>query len=350
MKKKKISKEKVYKILKYKVSQREKMSAILGAIAAVLLSVISLSRSFSLLELNVFSICIIVCAFGVSLFSITLQIINAVNAHKFERDYQYYTMSKKITTALIVALKRSNYEKTCSILQSTYGNVPDWRPIDYTSNIIIYDVHQHLRCCCIRLKEMITNLYPLSFNDDMITVDIAFQYPIDNYLSKKESDWKIITSGDHTSSSVRLHDYLENKCSFYSYLDNQGYVFCNDKKEIERKRHYIWSSKDYEYKRIGSVIGTVIELKNDNPEAVFVKAYLTITTYGRKLVEDDDSLCLEDFERLFRETVINSYKTLIEAELAHMFIRHGIQGGYIDKKTGHLKSMNKNQNKCRFLH
>ena len=67
-------------------------------------------------------------------------------------------------------------------------------------------------------------------------------------------------------------------------------------------------------------------------------------------MEDDDSLCLEDFERLFRETVINSYKTLIEAELAHMFIRHGIQGGYIDKKTGHLKSMNKNQNKCRFLH
>lgn len=346
MKKKKISKEKVYKILKYKVSQGEKISTIISALAAVLLSVIS----FSFSELNVLSICIILCAIAMNLLAIVLQIINAVDACKFERDYQYYTMSKIVTTALIVALKRSNYEKTCSILQSTYGNVPDWRPIDYTSNIIIYDVHQHLRCCCIRLKEMITNLYPLKFNDDMITVDIAFQYPIDNCLSKNESDWKIITSGDHTSSSVKLHDYLENKYSFYSYLDNQGYVFCNDKKEIERKRHYIWSSKDYEYNRIGSVIGTVIELKNDNPEAVFVKAYLTITTYGGKLVEDDDSLCLEDFERLFRETVINSYKTLIEAELAHMFIRHGIQGGYIDKKTGHLKSMNKNQNKCRFLH
>ena len=106
---------------------------------------------------------------------------------------------------------------------------------------------------------------------------------------------------------------------------------------MEKENHYIWTSKDREYNRVGSIVGDVIELRNDDPEATFVRAYLTISTYGRRLVEEEkDELDLNTFQRIFRENVINYYKTIIESELAQMFIRHGVREGFINRQNGRL--------------
>ncbi len=80
----------------------------------------------------------------------------------------------------------------------------------------------------------------------------------------------------------------------------------------------------------------VVDLKNDNPEKVFVRVFLTITTYGRKFVEKTDLLDEKTFKKLFKETVINSFKTIIETELAQMFIRHGINNYFIDRHSGKI--------------
>lgn len=116
----------------------------------------------------------------------------------------------------------------------------------------------------------------------------------------------------------------------------EGYCFCNDKKKLNESKNYIWSTKDEEYGCNGSIAGVVIELKNDNPERVFVRVFVTITTYGRKFVEETDLLNEEVFAKLFKETVMNSYKTIIETELAQMFIRHGIHNNFINRHNGRI--------------
>ncbi|MBP3568915.1 MAG: hypothetical protein J6K04_07090 [Lachnospiraceae bacterium] len=133
-----------------------------------------------------------------------------------------------------------------------------------------------------------------------------------------------------------MHTYLCDNKSFYNHLLKEGYCFCNDKKKLNKSKNYIWSTKDEEYGCNGSIAGVVIELKNDNPERVFVRVFVTITTYGRKFVEETDLLNEEVFAKLFKETVMNSYKTIIETELAQMFIRHGIHNNFINRHNGRI--------------
>lgn len=341
------------------VLKRERFAGIISAASALILAVLSFSTS----EWEECTTVLKIVTIGATLLGvcgIVLYIKNHRKYAKYEESYQYYVEAKRITNALLTATKRTDFAKTCSILQTSYGHVHEWRPFNYSENILVYDIHQHLRDLCIRLKELIVNLMPQEFNDDMVTVDLAFTYPSDELFQKnglEEIDcavnrsadkaatqkaaadnkkWKIITSGDHTSFGVNLHEYLSKDHSFYKHLGEQGYVFANDKSVLESENHYIWSSKDDEHHRSGSIVGSVIELKNDTPETVFVRAYLTITTYGRKFVEATDSLKETDFERLLKETVINSYKTRIEAELSQMFIRHGIREKYISRQTGEI--------------
>ncbi len=285
---------------------------------------------------------------------------------KFQDDYNYYEASKNISTALLTAIKRIQFDKTSYILQSTYEKVPKWRPINYNENILVYDVHEHLRKICIRFKELVVSLAPGDFNDDKVTVDIAYRYPSEekfkvfntdtscnasnsdsssktnfdtdqNEANTPKSPWKIITSGDHTSSHIVLQRFLESENSFYHYLQEKGYAFFNDKSTLADQNHYIWTTKDNEHNRIGSIAGSIIQLKNDLPDSTFLEVYLTITTYGRRFVEESDLLTEDKFQLLFKETVMNTYKTLIEEELAQMFIRHGIQKKYINPRTGLIK-------------
>lgn len=384
---KKKDKSKAIKEMKYNVVRRQQWAAGLNAVSALGLTIVSILMPFKekdeeVLYWSFVVLTIVFILMGVG--SIALMLVNTHFTKKYSEDYNYYSESKKISDALLTAVKRTGYAKTTSILRSTYGTVPNWHPIDYCKNVLVYDVHEHLREICVKMKELIVDLNPQEFNDDMVTVDIAFEYPSDaefinnkiSQLSKETEDadcnrgckdtsddcnieclteklnkrnnhekssekCKVITSGDRTFSNGKLHRYLDDENSFYQYLNTHGYSFCNDKSKLADKNHYIWSSKDYEYGRVGSIVGTIIELKNDNPEKVFVRVYLTITTYGRTLVNEEDILDEEKFEKLFKETVINCYKTIIETELAQMFIRHGINNCFVNRHTGKLSDGNK---------
>ena len=367
-KRKKTSDNQMIAEMKIKRIKNELLTAILGSSSALGLATISLipfpdEQTPKPVSWIINALVLLFFLFG--FVSILLIIKNYNRIVKYKKNYHYYVESKRITTALLTATKRTDFAKTYNILQSTYNNVNKWHPIDYCQNILVYDVHQHIRDLCIQLKELIVSLVPDELTDDMVTVDLVYEYPSEKEFEKKalfedcciinnqtqDADenvspvkegelnllnWKVITSGDHTSSSVNLHMYLNASNSFYSHLCNQGYVFGNDKKDLEKANHYIWSTKDREHSCNGSIVGVVVELKNDAPEIVFIRAYLTITTYGRKLVEETDILNESQFEKLLKETVINCYKTRIESEFAQMFVRHGIKEGYINRRTGEI--------------
>ncbi len=352
---------KAVKEIKFGVGNRERWATALNTLSAFGLAVISLIIGFNFeshdgLFYTLLVSSIILCMLGLA--SIILLFCNLQSLKKYKKEYNYYSESKRVSDALLAAIKRTDYAKTSSILRSTYGSVPEWNPIDYCENVLVYDVHEQLRKICVQIKQMIVSLAPGEFNDDLVTVDIAFHYPSDDKFMKTDGkkrtngdvtdtvknaeekngkeDWKIITSGDRTSLDVILHKYIDSDESFYSYLKKVGYAFSNDKEKLNKKKHYLWTSKDVEHGCVGSIVGSVVQLKNDNPELVFVEAYVTVSTYGRRLVEDHDLLDKTEFEKLFKETVINSYKTIIESEMAQMFIRHGVREGFIDRTTGRL--------------
>lgn len=363
--KNKKERKELFKEVQSKSIKRQRWIDYVSEMIALILAIVSVGLSFFSCKLDHSWKAVILAALLFVFIWAFVRLRFVCLQNRNEKRYKYYFWSSEISKLLLTSLKRTHFAKTTAILQSTYGHMPEWHPTSICENVLVYDVHEYLRRICIGLKEIIVNLAPDEFNDDMVTVDIAFEYPSDSMLcskgsmipcdiergqgdrrfleSKKQKEddnkkpgWKIITSGDHTSNRVFIHNYLNDYGSFYSHIAGQGYVFGNDKASLEKENHYIWTSKDREYNRVGSIVGDVIELRNDDPEATFVRAYLTISTYGRRLVEETDELDEDTFQRIFKENVINYYKTIIESELAQMFIRHGVREGFINRQNGRL--------------
>lgn len=109
-------------------------------------------------------------------------------------------------------------------------------------------------------------------------------------------------------------------------------MFINDKKAVSR--YYIPSGKDQEYDGIGSIVGMTINIKNDAPESVLVKAMLTITTYGWNLLDKKSLIKEAEYREIFKQNVLNGHKSLLESELAQMYIRHAIKDGNMCPYTG----------------
>lgn len=243
-------------------------------------------------------------------------------------EYNKIQMSEKLSSAMLQVQQQSNAYKTRHVLQITYGNVPRWRPFNYYENVLVYDVHEQIRTILLELKQAIITMIP-EFDMDSVTVDLVYCYPDELYDGRLPADkgdvdkWRLISSRDGSSMNYKVHDFLDNNESFYFHLDQNNFIFFNEK--TQEGRYYLHSGKDQEYGRTGSIVGLSLNVKNDVPEKVLVKAMLTITTYGRKLREDDDPVGESDYIKLFKKNVLNTYKTMLESELAQMYIRHMIR-------------------------
>lgn len=275
--------------------------------------------------------------FGFWLFAIVLKIRILVSNHTTMADFRRLQLSEELSASTLLAQQHANEAKARAIQQITYGHVPEWHPIDFHENVLVYDVHEQLRTILIEIRNAVL-AYAKKTDFDMVTVDLAYCYPDAIYngalpTSREDSSaWKIITSGDSSCTNYKLHDFLGSAESFYSHLDRNNYVFFNDKKAVNR--YYLPSGKDHEYGGIGSIVGMAVSLKNDAPESVLVKAMLTITTYDWKLCSDDSEVSEETFKDVFKQKVLNGYKSLLKSELAQMYIRHIIRDKKMCPYTG----------------
>lgn len=176
------------------------------------------------------------------------------------------------------------------------------------------------------------------------SAEVRYCYPDDNYSGRlpepslhygneqPENAWRLITSGDASCINYTLHDFLRSNESFFFRLDQENFVFINDKKTVSR--YYIPSGKDQEYDGVGSIVGMTINIKNDAPESVLVKAMLTITTYGWNLLDKKSLIKETEYREIFKQNVLNGHKSLLESELAQMYIRHAIKDGNMCLYTG----------------
>lgn len=250
---------------------------------------------------------------------------------------------EELSKATLLAQQKSNEAKTRSIMQLTYGRVPEWRPFNFRKNVLVYDIHEQLRTLLVEIRDSVLALSDET-DSDKVTVDLVYCYPDDNYSGRlpepslhygneePENAWRLITSGDASCINYTLHDFLRSNESFFFRLDQENFVFINDKKTVSR--YYIPSGKDQEYDGVGSIAGMTINIKNDAPESVLVKAMLTITTYGWNLLDKKSLIKEAEYREIFKQNVLNGHKSLLESELAQMYIRHAIKDGNMCPYTG----------------
>ena len=282
-------------------------------------------------------------AFVVALVAAAGQFAASMFKHMTKKNYLLMCRQEALSKATLLAQQKSNEAKTRNILQLTYGRVPEWRPFDFRKNVLVYDIHEQLRTLLVEIRDSVLMLSDET-DSDKVTVDLVYCYPDDTYSGRLPEPslhygneelgnaWRLITSGDASCINYTLHDFLRSNESFFFRLDQENFVFINDKKTVSR--YYIPSGKDQEYDGVGSIAGMTINIKNDAPESVLVKAMLTITTYGWNLLDKKSLIKEAEYREIFKQNVLNGHKSLLESELAQMYIRHAIKDGNMCLYTG----------------
>ena len=282
-------------------------------------------------------------AFVVALVAAAGQFAASMFKHMTKKNYLLMCRQEALSKATLLAQQKSNEAKTRNILQLTYGRVPEWRPFDFRKNVLVYDIHEQLRTLLVEIRDSVLMLSDET-DSDKVTVDLVYRYPDDTYSGRLPEPslhygneelgnaWRLITSGDASCINYTLHDFLRSNESFFFRLDQENFVFINDKKTVSR--YYIPSGKDQEYDGVGSIAGMTINIKNDAPESVLVKAMLTITTYGWNLLDKKSLIKEAEYREIFKQNVLNGHKSLLESELAQMYIRHAIKDGNMCPYTG----------------
>ena len=282
-------------------------------------------------------------AFVVALVAAAGQFAASMFKHMTKKNYLLMCRQEALSKATLLAQQKSNEAKTRNILQLTYGRVPEWRPFDFRKNVLVYDIHEQLRTLLVEIRDSVLMLSDET-DSDKVTVDLVYCYPDDTYSGRLPEPslhygneelgnaWRLITSGDASCINYTLHDFLRSNESFFFRLDQENFVFINDKTTVTR--YYIPSGKDQEYDGVGSIAGMTINIKNDAPESVLVKAMLTITTYGWNLLDKKSLIKEAEYREIFKQNVLNGHKSLLESELAQMYIRHAIKDGNMCPYTG----------------
>ena len=282
-------------------------------------------------------------AFVVALVAAAGQFAASMFKHMTKKNYLLMCRQEALSKATLLAQQKSNEAKTRNILQLTYGRVPEWRPFNFRKNVLVYDIHEQLRTLLVEIRDSVLALSDET-DSDKVTVDLVYCYPDDTYSGRlpepsphygneqPENAWRLITSGDASCINYTLHDFLRSNESFFFRLDQENFVFINDKKTVSR--YYIPSGKDQEYDGVGPIVGMTINIKNDAPESVLVKAMLTITTYGWNLLDKKSLIKEEEYREIFKQNVLDGHKSLLESELAQMYIRHAIKDGNMCPYTG----------------
>lgn len=247
-------------------------------------------------------------AFVVALVAAAGQFAASMFKHMTKKNYLLMCRQEALSKATLLAQQKSNEAKTRNILQLTYGRVPEWRPFNFRKNVLVYDIHEQLRTLLVEIRDSVLMLSGET-DSDKVTVDLVYCYPDDTYSGRlpepslhygneePENAWRLITSGDASCINYTLHDFLRSNESFFFRLDQENFVFINDKKTVSR--YYIPSGKDQEYDGVGSIVGMTINIKNDAPESVLVKAMLTITTYGWNLLDKKSLIKEAEYREIF---------------------------------------------------
>jgi len=104
-----------------------------------------------------------------------------INKKSYISESEYIREQKinQINKVVFDSLYKSNSTKVREVFRYTYGKVPEWNPINYRDNVLVYDVHEQIRSILISIEEVVINIDPERFNEKNVSVELVYCYPRD---------------------------------------------------------------------------------------------------------------------------------------------------------------------------
>lgn len=187
----------------------------------------------------------------------------------------------------------------------------------YSEEIIRYSVHDHMICVVNKLKDVICEITGIA----PINLTVHFMY---KHTSDADEDWKWLNA-DNFSVSNTLRNLLTNKnTTYYQILNTKDtFIFENDKQKAVENERYVSSDKDYYYSRNGSIICAKIDCGKYGDS--YIEGIISISSYGRKLVESNNLDDIKKFENIMKYRIIPYFTALLEIEMVSLSLRHRIK-------------------------
>lgn len=192
------------------------------------------------------------------------------------------------------------------------------KDLSILNNTFPYDIHEYISEICKSFKNVVSQIT----NIDKEHISISFIYRF-TYAKTEEEDmkWHWIT-GKELTMRMKINDFVKIENSVYYFLINGAntVVFCNDKVELEKEKHYYMSIKDNRHNNVGSIFS--IKVMFSNNEQSFAEGILTISTYGERFVKNNDLKRINQLRCLFIDDLFPYYQRLLETELGMLYLKH----------------------------
>lgn len=191
--------------------------------------------------------------------------------------------------------------------------------IDMQTQIIPYDIHDHISDICKEFKNVISSITKI--NAEYLSVIFIYRYVYEN-CSDKDKQWKWII-GKEPTNRCPINDFVEKEdTTYYSIIYNdERYVFGNNKEELAQEGKYHLSKRDKMYNNVGSIFSILVAFGNNKDN--FVEGIITVSTHGKYFIENIE---IPNAEIILRNMIIDEifpyYQKLLETELGLMYIRH----------------------------
>lgn len=223
---------------------------------------------------------------------------------------------------------KSNFEN--EVLRYAYSNIYELNEkkrdylikLSYTNNLSIsknvfpYDIHEYISEICKSFKDAISQITDI--DKEHMSVSFIYRY---TGTGKRDMKWRWIT-GKEPTMKMPLNKFVKIENSVYYFLINGAntVVFCNDKSELEKDKHYYMSVRDKRHNNIGSIFAIKVMFSNNAKS--FTEGILVISTYGKQFAENSDCERINQLRCLFIDDLFPCYQRLLETELGMLYLKH----------------------------
>lgn len=225
----------------------------------------------------------------------------------------YYDKNELTSNKILRHLMRSTY----SICRKKY-----WRFVNQIkgmnsmtcSDDIFESITQPKMQVSAILEQIISCIYDLTKITEP-NIEVRLAVTCDGYR------WEWLADNPVWSSGYEVEELIKNQRStFYQvYSRITPFEFHNSKIVANSSGKYLFDEKDQLNDNEGSIVCKEIYVGEKNKE--FVRAILTISTYGKKLSDDENYYIIENVKNNIKE-ILKEYEIRLQVELSLFYMKY----------------------------
>lgn len=182
--------------------------------------------------------------------------------------------------------------------------------ISIPSNQLKYILETMIECLCELLS---TREYSIQKKD--MYISLFYNFPLEN-----DSWEQLVTSLPEKGLSIE--ELLKEGTTFYRLLKTRKkFLFFNNKEEAKKTNNYIPDEEDI-IDENGDLKGSIacykVVIKEQNK--TLIQAVLSISTYNKRFINNNDKKKIEYIESVIREYIINPFMIRINIELCLLYL------------------------------